>query len=36
MFYTDLHIHSRYSRATNKNCTLEELADRVSVITNYS
>lgn len=26
MYYTDLHIHSRYSRATSKNCGLEELA----------
>ncbi|MDR1195639.1 MAG: UvrD-helicase domain-containing protein [Endomicrobium sp.] len=25
-FYADLHIHSKYSRATSKNCTLEELA----------
>lgn len=25
-FYTDLHIHSKYSRATSKNLTLEELA----------
>ena len=26
MFYTDLHIHSKYSRATSKSCNLEELA----------
>ncbi len=26
LFYTDLHIHSRYSRATSKNCNLDELA----------
>ena len=26
LFYTDLHIHSKYSRATSKNCNLEELA----------
>ena len=26
LFYTDLHIHSKYSRATSKNCDLEELA----------
>ncbi len=26
LYYTDLHIHSKYSRATSKNCTLEELA----------
>lgn len=26
LFYTDLHIHSKYSRATSKTCTLEELA----------
>lgn len=25
-FYTDLHIHSKYSRATSKNCDLENLA----------
>ena len=25
-FYADLHIHSKYSRATSKNCDLEELA----------
>lgn len=25
-FYADLHIHSRYSRATSKSCNLEELA----------
>ena len=25
-YYTDLHIHSKYSRATSKNCNLEELA----------
>lgn len=25
-FYADLHIHSKYSRATSKNCNLEELA----------
>lgn len=25
-FYSDLHIHSKYSRATSKNCNLEELA----------
>jgi DNA helicase-2/ATP-dependent DNA helicase PcrA len=25
-FYADLHIHSKYSRATSKSCTLEELA----------
>lgn len=25
-FYADLHIHSKYSRATSKTCTLEELA----------
>jgi len=24
-FYADLHIHSKYSRATSKDCTLEEL-----------
>ncbi len=26
LHYTDLHIHSKYSRATSKNCNLEELA----------
>lgn len=26
VFYADLHIHSKYSRATSKNLTLEELA----------
>lgn len=26
LFYADLHIHSKYSRATSKNCCLEELA----------
>ncbi len=26
MFYADLHIHSKYSRATSKNCDLENLA----------
>ena len=26
MYYADLHIHSKYSRATSKNCNLEELA----------
>ena len=26
LYYTDLHIHSKYSRATSKNCNLEELA----------
>lgn len=26
LFYTDLHIHSKYSRATSKSCNLEELA----------
>ncbi|MDR1009492.1 MAG: UvrD-helicase domain-containing protein [Rickettsiales bacterium] len=26
MFYADLHIHSKYSRATSKSCNLEELA----------
>ncbi len=26
LFYADLHIHSKYSRATSKNCNLEELA----------
>lgn len=26
MFFADLHIHSKYSRATSKNCNLEELA----------
>ncbi|MDR2399052.1 MAG: UvrD-helicase domain-containing protein [Endomicrobium sp.] len=25
-FYSDLHIHSKYSRATSQNCNLEELA----------
>lgn len=25
-FYADLHIHSKYSRATSKSCTLEELS----------
>ena len=25
-FYADLHIHSKYSRATSKSCNLEELA----------
>lgn len=25
-FYADLHVHSKYSRATSKNCNLEELA----------
>jgi DNA helicase-2/ATP-dependent DNA helicase PcrA len=25
-FYADMHIHSKYSRATSKNCNLEELA----------
>jgi DNA helicase-2/ATP-dependent DNA helicase PcrA len=25
-FYADLHIHSKYSRATSKSCSLEELA----------
>ncbi len=25
-FYSDLHIHSKYSRATSKSCNLEELA----------
>ena len=25
-YYTDLHIHSKYSRATSKNLNLEELA----------
>ena len=26
LFYADLHIHTKYSRATSKNCCLEELA----------
>lgn len=26
VFYADLHIHSKYSRATSKSCNLEELA----------
>jgi len=26
LFYTDLHIHSKYSRATSKSCNLEEMA----------
>lgn len=26
MFYADLHVHSRYSRATSRNCGLESLA----------
>ena len=26
IFYADLHVHSRYSRATSKNCDLENLA----------
>ncbi|CDE88549.1 TPA: hypothetical protein CPT81_07660 [Candidatus Gastranaerophilales bacterium HUM_20] len=26
LYYTDLHIHSKYSRATSKSCNLEELA----------
>ena len=26
LFYADLHIHSKYSRATSKSCNLEELA----------
>ncbi len=26
MFYADLHIHSRFSRATSKDCNLEQLA----------
>ena len=26
-FYADLHIHSRYSRATSRDCNLEQLAD---------
>ncbi len=26
MFYADLHIHSKYSRATSKDCNLEQLA----------
>ena len=26
MFYADLHIHSKYSRATSKDCDLEHLA----------
>ncbi len=25
-FYADMHIHSKYSRATSKSCNLEELA----------
>jgi PHP family Zn ribbon phosphoesterase len=25
-FYADMHIHSKYSRATSKNCNLQELA----------
>ncbi len=25
-FYTDLHVHSKYSRATSKNCNLEQMA----------
>lgn len=25
VFYADLHVHSKYSRATSKSCTLEEL-----------
>lgn len=25
-FYADLHIHSKYSRATSKDCNLEQLA----------
>ena len=25
-FYADLHIHSKYSRATSKSCNLEEMA----------
>ncbi|MDR3113716.1 MAG: endonuclease Q family protein [Endomicrobium sp.] len=25
-FYADLHLHSKYSRATSKSCNLEELA----------
>ena len=25
-FFADLHIHSKYSRATSKNCNLQELA----------
>ena len=25
-FYSDLHIHSKYSQATSKSCNLEELA----------
>ena len=26
LYYTDLHIHSKYSRATSKSCNIEELA----------
>ncbi len=26
LYYTDLHVHSKYSRATSKSCNLEELA----------
>ena len=26
MFYTDLHVHSKYSRATSRDCDLEHLA----------
>lgn len=26
MFYADLHVHSKFSRATSKDCTLEQLA----------
>jgi DNA helicase II / ATP-dependent DNA helicase PcrA len=31
MYFADLHVHSRFSRATSKNCNLEELAKSAAI-----
>jgi len=31
MFYADLHVHSKFSRATSRDCDLEHLGSRQEV-----